>query len=74
MDAKLIAAALGRSRPAANGEWLASCPVVDHGQGNGDRNPSLSVTDSDGKLLLKCHGGCSQHDVWAAVKIGRAHV
>jgi len=68
MDAKLIAAALGRSRPAANGEWLASCPVVDHGQGNGDRNPSLSVTDSDGKLLLKCHGGCSQHDVWAAVR------
>ena len=68
MDAKLIAAALGRSRPAANGEWLASCPVVDHGQGNGDRNPSLSVTDADGKLLLKCHGGCSQHDVWAAVR------
>ena len=68
MDAKLIAAALGRSRPAANGEWLASCPVVDHGQGNGDRNPSLSVTDSDGKLLLKCHGGCSQNDVWAAVR------
>ena len=68
MDAKLIAAALGRSRPAANGEWLASCPVLDHGQGNGDRNPSLSVTDSDGKLLLKCHGGCSQHDVWAAVR------
>lgn len=68
MDAKLIAAALGRSRPAANGEWLASCPVVDHGQGNGDRNPSLSVTDSDGKLLLKCHGGCSQNDVWSAVR------
>ena len=68
MDAKLIAAALGRSRPAANGEWLAYCPVVDHGQGNGDRNPSLSVTDADGKLLLKCHGGCSQHDVWAAVR------
>lgn len=68
MDAKLIAAALGRSRPAANGEWLASCPVIDHGQGNGDRNPSLSVTDADGKLLLKCHGGCSQHDVWAAVR------
>jgi len=68
MDAKLIAAALGRSRPAANGEWLASCPVLDHGQGNGDRNPSLSVTDADGKLLLKCHGGCSQHDVWAAVR------
>lgn len=68
MDAKLIAEKLGRSRPAANGEWLASCPVVDHGQGNGDRNPSLSVTDADGKLLLKCHGGCSQHDVWAAVR------
>ena len=68
MDAKLIAAALGRSRPAANGHWLASCPVLDHGQGNGDQNPSLSICDEDGKLLLKCHGGCSQHDVWSAVR------
>ena len=68
MDAKLIAAALGRARPAANGHWLASCPVVDHGQGNGDQNPSLSICDEDGKLLLKCHGGCSQHDVWSAVR------
>ena len=68
MDAKLIAAALGRARPAANGHWLASCPVLDHGQGNGDQNPSLSIVDEDGKLLMKCHGGCSQHDVWSAVR------
>ena len=68
MDAKLIAAALGRAKPAANGHWLASCPVLDHGQGNGDQNPSLSICDEDGKLLLKCHGGCSQHDVWSAVR------
>jgi len=67
-DAKLIAAALGRSRPAANGHWLASCPVLDHGQGNGDKNPSLSICEEDGKLLMKCHGGCSQHDVWSAVR------
>ena len=68
MDAKLIAAALGRAKPAANGHWLASCPVLDHGQGNGDKNPSLSIVDEDGKLLMKCHGGCSQHDVWSAVR------
>ena len=68
MDAKLIAAALGRAKPAANGHWLASCPVLDHGQGNGDQNPSLSICDEDGKLLMKCHGGCSQHDVWSAVR------
>ena len=67
-DAKSIAAALGRARPAANGHWLASCPVLDHGQGNGDQNPSLSIVDDDGKLLMKCHGGCSQHDVWSAVR------
>ena len=67
-DAKSIAQALGRSRPAANGHWLASCPVLDHGQGNGDKNPSLSIVDEDGKLLMKCHGGCSQHDVWSAVR------
>ncbi len=47
----------------------APCPVPGHGRGRGDRNHSLYVHDGDdGKLLVHCHGGCSQADVWAALK------
>ena len=68
MQAEQIAKALGNAKKV-NGSWLASCPLPTHGQGNGDRNPSLSITDgADGKPLFKCHGGCEQHDVFNAVK------
>jgi hypothetical protein len=53
---------------AMRGQWhgsygTARCPAHD------DRNPSLSVSDGpDGKLLVHCHAGCSQAEVWAALK------
>ena len=47
----------------------APCPVPGHGRGRGDRNFSLSVHDgNDGRILARCHAGCSQTDVWAALK------
>ena len=47
----------------------APCPVTGHGRGRGDRNHSLSVHDGDDhRLLARCHAGCSQADVWAALK------
>jgi hypothetical protein len=68
MQAEQIAKALGNAKKV-NGSWLASCPLPTHGQGNGDKNPSLSITDGqDGKPLFKCHGGCEQHDVFAAIR------
>jgi len=54
-------------QPAGAGQWRARCPVPGHGKGDGDRNPSLSITDADGKPLLYCHAGCSQDDVWNAL-------
>lgn len=46
------------------GGWIASCPVPSHGKGNGDRNPSLSISEgSDGKALVNCMAGCSTGDV-----------
>ena len=48
---------------------MASCPVPSHGQGNGDKHPSLSITMSDdGNFLFKCHGGCDQHTVFSTIK------
>jgi hypothetical protein len=42
--------------------WMARCPAHD------DREPSLSIRDSDGKVLVRCHAGCDQRDVIAALK------
>lgn len=45
----------------------ASCPVPGHGKGNGDRNPSLSVTDNMGQALVYCHAGCAPEDIMDAL-------
>lgn len=59
----------GATLPKPNGpdSWIASCPVPSHGQGRGDRNPSLSVKYSDGKVLLNCMGGCHVQDILVAL-------
>jgi hypothetical protein len=54
MDTETIAKALGNAKQV-NGQWVCSCPVPGHGQGNGDKNPSLSITESEGKVLFHCH-------------------
>ncbi len=46
--------------------FVARCPVQGHGKGRGDRNPSLSLSEGDdGKVLLRCHAGCTIEDVVA---------
>ena len=67
MDTETIAKALGNAKQV-NGNWLASCPVAGHGRGNGDKNPSLSIKEDNGKYLFHCHGGCDQHSVFDAVR------
>lgn len=60
MTAETIAKALG-DRKAGQG-WMARCPAHD------DREPSLSIRDTGGKVLVRCHAGCDQLDVIAALK------
>jgi putative DNA primase/helicase len=61
MSAAHIVEALGGHR--AGREWMARCPAHD------DRTPSLAIREGrDGKILLKCHAGCSQWDVIDALK------
>ena len=68
MSAQEIASSLGNAKKVGSG-YLASCPVPSHGQGNGDKHPSLSITMSDdGNFLFKCHGGCDQHTVFSTIK------
>ncbi len=52
---------------ALHGRWLGShgmarCPAHD------DKNPSLSITERNGKLLTNCFGGCDPVAVWGAFK------
>ena len=68
MQAEQIAKALGNAKRVGKG-WLASCPLPTHGQGHGDKNPSLSISDGDdGKPLFKCHSGCDQQELFAAIR------
>ena len=47
----------------SNGDFICSCPVSSHGKGRGDKHPSLSIAEDRGKLLLKCHAGCSFEEI-----------
>jgi len=61
MTAATIAEALGGRKAGA--EWMARCPAHE------DREPSLSIKDADGgKVLVRCHAGCDQQKVIAALK------
>lgn len=61
MTAEAIAKALGGRK--AGGGWTARCPAHD------DRTPSLSIRDADeNKVLVRCHAGCDQERVIAALR------
>lgn len=62
MTAAAIAQALGGKRSGQG--WVARCPAHD------DQDPSLSITERDGRLLVHCHAGCRQADVIDALKAG----
>lgn len=58
--AELACALNGRK---ASCGWMARCPAHD------DRTPSLSIGETaDGKVLVKCHAGCPQVQVIAALQ------
>ena len=68
LTAESIANALGCGqsgctcgRPNGDG-WMTHCPAHD------DEHPSLSVSENNGKVLVKCFGGCSQDQVITALK------
>lgn len=59
MTAADIAARLHGRKSGA--DWLAYCPA------HMDKNPSLSLRDVDGKVLVHCHAGCDQRRVIEAL-------
>jgi Toprim domain len=69
-DAAEIAAMLGgkRVQRLAGGGYLIPCPVASHGKRRGDRNPSLSISDGEARLLVHCFAGCAPTDVLDALR------
>jgi putative DNA primase/helicase len=57
-----VLARLKGVRRNGNG-WQALCPAHE------DRNPSLSVHERDGRILLHCHAGCTPEAVCTALGI-----
>jgi hypothetical protein len=50
-------------RGRGHGHWIARCPAHD------DRHPSLSISEGDRGLLLRCWAGCSLEAVCQALGI-----
>ncbi|CAI4032390.1 hypothetical protein DNFV4_02820 [Nitrospira tepida] len=48
-------------RARGNGRWSARCPA------HADRTPSLSISEGERGLLLKCFAGCSLDEICAAL-------
>jgi hypothetical protein len=48
--------------------FLCRCPVPTHGQGRGDRNPSLGVSDGSKGVVFHCFAGCTHNQVSAALE------
>jgi hypothetical protein len=46
--------------------WMVHCSAHE------DSNPSLSVSEKDGRILLHCHAGCSPESVTAALGVTMA--
>jgi len=51
-------------RQTSNNSWTACCPAHD------DRSPSLHVTVTSDRVLLKCFAGCTTEQICAALGIG----
>jgi DNA primase len=62
MKTALLLASLDKVRQTAPGRWIALCPA------HADKTPSLAIREIDGdRILIHCFGGCSVHEVVAAV-------
>lgn len=60
MSVEVLLSRLSKVR-GRNGSWTACCPAHD------DKSPSLAIREQDGKVLLKCFGGCEVSAIVGAV-------
>jgi hypothetical protein len=63
MIAEEFIARLEGVKPRAPGRWSAKCPAHD------DSSPSLSVLDTEDRVLVHCFAGCDPFDVCEAIGV-----
>ena len=63
MTASELLLRLDAVRSSSTGKWSARCPA------HQDRNPSLSISEGQRGLLVKCWAGCTLNEITAALGI-----
>ena len=58
--------AYGQPRVDEAGGIKAPCLFPENHK-NGDANPSMSVSEKDGRVLVRCFVGCDQTELWNAL-------
>ena len=62
MNLETILSGLDKVKRVGTNRYMACCVAHD------DKNPSLSLTERDGKILVYCFAGCSQESVIASLR------
>ena len=58
----LLLSQLSKVKPNGRGQYIACCPS------HTDKHPSLAIRHTDdGKILIKCFGGCSAHEIVSSI-------
>jgi hypothetical protein len=68
LDAEELAQALTCGDPGCTCGRRAGSGYLTHCAAHDDRNPSLSITDGNGRILVYCFAGCSQEAVIKALR------
>lgn len=56
---------LSKVRETGRGNWIACCPAHE------DSSPSMTMREEkDGRILVRCHAGCSFEEIVTAVGFG----
>lgn len=56
-----ILSQLSKVRRTGDNQWIACCPAHE------DRSPSLSIKNTDKKILLRCFAGCEAESIAGSI-------
>lgn len=57
----LLLSLLHKVKQTGHGQYIARCPS------HSDKNPSLSIRNDNGKILLRCFAGCSAYEIVSSI-------
>lgn len=60
-DVRWVLQRFDKVRESGKDQWIACCPAHD------DKSPSLSIRDTDEKILIHCFAGCDVNTILGSV-------